>query len=52
MQEIVGTKPTADLQYLQIWIGLIGASVGLSLPKELAVKTSEIVEGEKEYLSQ
>ena len=37
MRELLGTEVVSGLEYLQIWAGLIGASVGLHLPKELAV---------------
>ncbi|MCJ1447722.1 MAG: hypothetical protein MMC23_008233 [Stictis urceolatum] len=38
MHEIVGNRQVTSLQYLQIWLGLIGAVVGLSLPIELAME--------------
>ena len=38
MCEIIDTRMVSELEYLQIWIGLIGSSVGLYLPKELAIK--------------
>ena len=38
MQDIIGTRRVSELQYMQIWTGLIGASVGLNLPKELAIE--------------
>ena len=36
--DIIGAKDVSGLDYLQIWIGLIGGPVGLYLPKELAME--------------
>ena len=38
MRELIGARKVSGIQYLLIWFGLIGASVGLHLPKELAVE--------------
>jgi hypothetical protein len=38
MQDIIGERQITAVEYLQIWIGLVGSSVGLYLPKELAIK--------------
>ena len=37
MQEIIGSREFSGLEYLLVWIGLIGGCVGLNLPKELAI---------------
>lgn len=39
MEDIIGTRQISELEYLLIWIGLIGGAVGLYLPKELAMIT-------------
>jgi hypothetical protein len=36
MEHVIGTRRVSETQYLLIWIGLVGAAVGLDLPKELA----------------
>lgn len=38
MQDIIGKRKVSNVEYLMIWIGLVGGSVGLYLPKELAEK--------------
>ena len=38
MRELLGPGAVSELQYLLVWFGLIGASVGLHLPKELAAE--------------
>lgn len=38
LREIMGPRKVSELEYLLTWIGLIGASVGLNLPKELAIQ--------------
>ena len=38
MEKIVHDRLVSPLEYLQIWIGLVGPSVGLYLPKELVVE--------------
>ena len=38
MEELVGTREISGVEYLQIWIGLVGGFVGLNLSKELAIE--------------
>jgi len=44
MKELIGTRRVSSLQYLQLWTGLVGANVGLNLPKELAVESGRQME--------
>lgn len=37
MRELLGGRDVKALEYLLIWLGLVGSCVGLSVPKELAL---------------
>jgi ubiquitin-like-conjugating enzyme ATG10 len=41
LQASVGNKPITPLEYLILWIGAMGASVGLTVPVELAVEAKD-----------
>jgi len=36
MKELLQSRQVSGLEYLQLWVGLVGGCVGLYLPKELA----------------
>ena len=38
MRELLGGRDVKALEYLLIWLGLVGSCVGLFVPKELALK--------------
>lgn len=39
MVEITGNVAVTPDEYLQIWIGLVGGTVGLHIPSDLAIRT-------------
>ncbi len=45
MRNILGgiKGAVSPLEYLMLWIGLVGIAVGLSLPKEMALEREENV---------
>ena len=45
MRNILGgiKRTVSPLEYLMLWIGLVGSAVGLSLPNEIALEREENV---------
>ena len=43
MRNILGgvKEEVSPVEYLMLWIGLVGIAVGLSLPKEMVAKSQE-----------
>ena len=40
---LVGIKEeVSPVEYLMLWIGLVGSAVGLSLPKEIALERDKV----------
>ena len=37
MRELLGGRDVKPLEYLLVWLGLVGSCVGLFVPKELAM---------------
>jgi ubiquitin-like-conjugating enzyme ATG10 len=44
MREIIGDRRISPSEYLQIWIGLVGSCVSLSLPSQLALTIKQEID--------
>lgn len=48
MRELLGTQVKSPIEYLMIWLGLVGSCVGLHMPKDLAFAIAEESEPNRE----
>ena len=43
MRELLSDRHVSAVEYLMIWLGLVGSCVGLHLPKELALAVESAI---------